>query len=870
MRLQATPGPWYRVFPDSELRIVLAERTVARTRNRLSALVATPKRRYRSIVGLVAVEALVALLVVPDEPAVALVLGIGTAATLLSLVSSDGMFLAAFAAKPLIDTLWLTYASVGGVRLNAQSAVGVAVPLVALALVARKGVRLPRQLVVPMAAFALIAAHGATATRPLVNGAEGFFRACGALALFAAFVARPVRSQNVRPWVMAFLAATAVVMLPVLGQLLGLIPYTSREGAFLRATGFYYHPWDVARYLLVAVPLALLVFDDPRSSTRERIASGVLLAILALATYATFLKLAWILVFVEVLVWSIVTRSRGRTVTLTALALAVVALASDTLAAVFYDVGKLFDPAVRTQALSGRLYLWQHYLAWWFEAPARVKLLGAGFAPAIVGELKYAPHNDVVSLLVHLGVLGLGAYAWVMGALLATISRARTAIVASGASRWFHRHFALATILVTASYLASGLTTDAWTYPSLNWYVWILGALVVSTAAASREAHGESDERQAVTPRVVVVGPLPPPMHGVANATVRIVSSPVLCERLSLLHLDTSDRRDLGNMGRIDLQNLVLAARHLAQLVAMCVIHRPHLVYYTLSQNPAALVRDTALRWTAWLFGADSVVHLRGSRYADLARRRDLTGALVRRALREATTVLVLGESQVEPIAEVAQHRRIAVVPNGLAKPPAAQDPVSDAGPCVFTFLGAVRASKGALLAIRAVGQAVRSGADARLVFAGEPPRGEELTHMHDEIRDAGIEDRVVLRGTVSGDDKWRLLRETDVFLLPSYAEGQPWSILEAMAVGLPVISTRVGAVPDTVVDGVTGILVEPGDEEALANAVTKLALRPDVRHAMGAAARARVTECFTLEHVHALLRDRLVEAAATQAARRG
>lgn len=848
----------------------MADRTAVRMRDRLLALVATPKRRYCSIAVLVALETLAALIAVPDEPAIAVVLGIGTGAILLSLASADGMFLAAFAAKPLVDALWLMRASIGGVQLNAQSAIGVALPLVAVAITAWAGVRLSRYLLLPMAAFALVAVQGATVTHPLVDGVEGFFRACGALALFAVFVARPLNARHVRPWMIAFLAVVATAMLPVLGQLVGLVPYTSREGAFLRATGFYYHPWDVARYLLVAVPLALLVFDDPASSRRQRLASGVLLAALALATYATFLKLAWILVFAEVLAWSIATRSRGRTIALVTLALGAVVLASDTLGAVFYDVGKLFDPAVRSQALSGRVYLWQHYLAWWLDAPMRIKLLGGGFAPAIVSNLKYAPHNDAMSLLVHLGLLGLITYAWLMGSLVAVVARARKAVADFRASRWFHRHFALAALMVIASYLASGLTTDAWTYPSLNWYVWILGALVVSTRTTLEKPGDEADGDGRVTPKVVVVGPLPPPMHGVANATQRIVSSPILRERLSLLHLDTSDRRDLANMGRIDTQNLVLAARHVLQLAAMCVAHRPHLIYYTLSQNPAALARDTALRWTAWLFGADSVVHLRGSRYAEIARRRDLTGTLVRRALREATTVLVLGESQVEPIAQVARHHRIAVVPNGLAELPVAKPAASGDGPCTFAFLGAVRASKGAILAVRAIGQAVREGADVRLVLAGELPRGDELRRIRAEIEDARVENRVVFRGTVTGDDKWTLLREADAFVLPSYAEGQPWSILEAMAVGLPVISTRVGAVPDTVVDGVTGILVEAGDEHGLAHAVLELARRPELRRAMGAAARAHVAERFTLDRVHHLLRDRLAEAAATQVCRRG
>jgi glycosyltransferase involved in cell wall biosynthesis len=108
----------------------------------------------------------------------------------------------------------------------------------------------------------------------------------------------------------------------------------------------------------------------------------------------------------------------------------------------------------------------------------------------------------------------------------------------------------------------------------------------------------------------------------------------------------------------------------------------------------------------------------------------------------------------------------------------------------------------------------------------------------------------VEFAGVVSGEAKRRVLAEADVFVLPTRypPEGQPFAILEAMAAGLPVVSTPRGAIPDMVEDGVTGLLLPEGDEAALAEALRRLVASPAERSAMGEAGRSRYESMFTEE----------------------
>src|SRR5205085_11381091 len=104
--------------------------------------------------------------------------------------------------------------------------------------------------------------------------------------------------------------------------------------------------------------------------------------------------------------------------------------------------------------------------------------------------------------------------------------------------------------------------------------------------------------------------------------------------------------------------------------------------------------------------------------------------------------------------------------------------------------------------------------------------------------------------GPVFGADKVKLLSGSDVLLLPSYSEGLPYALLEAMAAGVPVIATPVGAIPDVVSDGIHGFLVPPRDGKAIAEAIAVLAGDREKLSWMSRACRRRVRAAFSIERL--------------------
>jgi glycosyltransferase involved in cell wall biosynthesis len=145
-----------------------------------------------------------------------------------------------------------------------------------------------------------------------------------------------------------------------------------------------------------------------------------------------------------------------------------------------------------------------------------------------------------------------------------------------------------------------------------------------------------------------------------------------------------------------------------------------------------------------------------------------------------------------------------------------------------------------------------------RLLLVG---RGPEEARLHALAASLGISTRVRFMGEQA--DVAPYLQEMDLYVQASVAEGMPNSVLEAMAVGLPVVATAVGGTPEVVVDGETGLLVPPRDPGALADAIGKFLEDPAMRDAFGRTGRARVETHFgeglMLERIEALL-DKLVE----------
>jgi glycosyltransferase involved in cell wall biosynthesis len=160
----------------------------------------------------------------------------------------------------------------------------------------------------------------------------------------------------------------------------------------------------------------------------------------------------------------------------------------------------------------------------------------------------------------------------------------------------------------------------------------------------------------------------------------------------------------------------------------------------------------------------------------------------------------------------------------------------------VILAVGRLHRQKGYDYLIRALATVKREIPTVKLLIAGE---GEEKNNLKNLVKSLDLSKEVILAGLCREVEK--LFNFTKLFVLPSLWEGMPNAVLEAMAAAKPVVATRVGGVPELVIDGETGILVPPEDPESLARAIVKLLRHTAQANSMGNAGRERVQEHFSV-----------------------
>jgi hypothetical protein len=199
---------------------------------------------------------------------------------------------------------------------------------------------------------------------------------------------------------------------------------------------------------------------------------------------------------------------------------------------------------------------------------------------------------------------------------------------------------------------------------------------------------------------------------------------------------------------------------------------------------------------------------------------------------------------------------RVVVCPAGITIPPWQDRPTRGGDrPVQLLVAGAIDSHKRQDVAIGAVAKLRDAGIDAALEILGrelDPSFAAELRQL---ARALGLDGRVHFAG--ESDDVIGHMRAADVVLVPA-GEVTPLVLMEAMAVGTPVVAARMGSIPDVVEDGLSGMLVEPGDSAAMALAVRRLIDEPDLGRRLAAAGRERVEARFDRSRCNEALRAEL------------
>lgn len=249
----------------------------------------------------------------------------------------------------------------------------------------------------------------------------------------------------------------------------------------------------------------------------------------------------------------------------------------------------------------------------------------------------------------------------------------------------------------------------------------------------------------------------------------------------------------------------------------------------------------------AKMFGKKVVFHCHGAEFQRFAKQ---NFRVVNKTLNKCDCIVALSCSWKRWFEETFHHKNVVVIKNVISLPHTNK---IFHNKFVLLFMGRLGTRKGIydLVDVLVKHKAEFNG-KMQFLFGGDG----EVEQIQTIIKENGLENIAQYQGWVNGEKKEKLLNLADAYILPSYNEGLPISILEAMSYGLPTISTRVGGIPEIITDGVNGYLIIPGDKDAIYASIKKLLDNPELAKQMGAKSQERVKEhlpAFVEKQLHDL-----------------
>ena len=343
--------------------------------------------------------------------------------------------------------------------------------------------------------------------------------------------------------------------------------------------------------------------------------------------------------------------------------------------------------------------------------------------------------------------------------------------------------------------------------------------------------------------KVMIVGPLPPTVGGITTLIQEILRSK-MPKRYAFTVFDTQrptydfckevwDYTLVFRIGWVRLvKSLIWTVAHLMSFPFALLRNRPHVVHV-----------NSVGYWVYWengiyvllskIFRKRTLFHIHGGGFEDFYEKSNsIFKVLIRGILTLPDTVIVLSPSWHKFMSKLVSQNKIEVIENfvdssAFSKVDRGKTP--DRNVTVLFVGGYGAKAKGLYDFINAASLATKKCRTINFVLlACAGIRG--LVTL---CKEKGITSNTRIEGYLEGSKKFEVFANSDIFVLPSYAEGFPVTMLEAMAAGLPIIASSVGAIPDVIKDGENGFLIEPGDYTTLASKICLLASDKNLRDKM-------------------------------------
>lgn len=311
-----------------------------------------------------------------------------------------------------------------------------------------------------------------------------------------------------------------------------------------------------------------------------------------------------------------------------------------------------------------------------------------------------------------------------------------------------------------------------------------------------------------MTPSILFILHLPPPVHGAAMMGKYIKDSALVNKTFDCRFINLTAAESLQDIGAFRWRKISGTWNLLKKIRAEVKAKRPDLVYFTANATGMAFYRDWLVVQMLKAWGCRIVVHYH-NKGVRTRQSRWLDNMLYRKFFK-GLKVILLAESLYQDVAKYVDRKDVLICPNGI--PTATeQEPTTKPHNIVphILFLSNLIESKGVLVLLDALKILKEQGYFFACNFVGSETAEISTSRFQQEAKARGLVEQTIFHGKKLGSEKEVYLRNADIFTLPSNDEAFPLVNLEAMQHKLPIVTTNVGGIPDVVKDGINGLIVE-------------------------------------------------------------
>lgn len=340
--------------------------------------------------------------------------------------------------------------------------------------------------------------------------------------------------------------------------------------------------------------------------------------------------------------------------------------------------------------------------------------------------------------------------------------------------------------------------------------------------------------------KVLFIGPMPPPYSGPELSTKQLLESD-LKNQFDIIFLNTNVRKDNSKKGKVDFSALLSVITFNLKLFKRLLFNRPDIAYHLVTPTEIGwLGRDIWFVFQCKVFRVKKIIHFRGS-HLDINYKtfRPFSRKLIKYACKSVNAAIVQSDCLKSQFKGLVCEENVFVIPNTVDNLFKNIDRKNLSKTPQVLFFGHLTKAKGFTDIVKVIPKVASKFPEVKFLFCGNIRRGEpgvkynQITKerivyedpfdVESQILNSEYKNNYQNLGIVSGDEKLKLLKESWLFILPSYSEGFSRSVLESMAAGIPILTTPVGANKDVIKNDYNGVLINPGDLKSMEDNLIRL-----------------------------------------------